>query len=271
MSKTHVVAQDRSGKFTTVSAAVKAADRGDRIVVRPGRYQDSVLVDKPLEIIGDGPRQSIEIWCDDGYVLSFAAVIGRIAGLTLRRRAGTKHYGVSIRHGRLELEDCDISSEAGSCIYVYRGADPVVRRNLINNGSEHGVYVYEGGRGTFEDNEIFGCQWANVRVEEGSTPVFRRNVIRDGVESGVRVLNTGLGLFEQNVISGNGHSGVLIEAYGYPTLRGNRITLNAGYGVKVLEDGAGVVEDNDLTGNRHGAWDIDHHVKHNVVRSRNRE
>jgi F-box protein 11 len=266
-----VVSQDHDGKFTTVSAAIKAADPGDRILVRPGQYEESLLVQKPLEIIGDGPRQSVEIWCSEGYVLSFAAVYGRIAGLTLRRRTGPKHYGVSIHHGRLELDGCDISSEAGSCLYVYRGADPVVRRNLINNALEYGVFVYEGGRGTFEDNEIFGCQWANVRVQEGSTPVFRRNMIRDGVESGVRVVDTGQGLFEENVISGNGHSGVLIEAYGCPTLRDNRISGNAEYGVKVFEDGAGVVEDNDLTGNRHGAWHLDHHVRHNVVRARNRE
>jgi nitrous oxidase accessory protein NosD len=259
MSKTHVV--EPNGMFPTVSGAIKAADRDDRILVRPGQYEDSLVVDKPLEIIGDGPRQSIEIWSGNNSVLSFSAVYGRVAGLTLRRRGGNQHYGVSIRHGRLQLEGCDISSEAGSCLYVYRGADPVVRQNMINNGHEYGVFVYEGGRGTFEDNEIFGCRWANVRVQEGSTPVFRRNVIRDGVESGVRVLDTGLGLFEQNVITGNGHSGVLIEAYGYPTLRGNRITLNADYGVKVLQDGAGVFEDNDLTGNRNGAWHIDHHIK----------
>lgn len=273
MSKTHVVAADGGGKFTTVSAAIKAADPGDRVLVRPGRYQDSVRVDKPVEIIGDGPRQEIEIWASDGYVLSFAAVYGRIAGLTLRRRsAGQKeHYGVAISHGRLELEGCDISSEAGSCLYVYRGADPMVRRNLINNGSEYGVFVYEGGRGTFEDNEIFGCQWTNVRVQEGSTPVFRRNVIRDGFQSGVAVRDTGQGLFEENVISGNGRSGVLIEAYGYPTLRGNRITGNAEYGVRALADAAGVVEDNDLTGNHFGAWHLGHHGKDNVVRARNRE
>jgi parallel beta-helix repeat protein len=269
MSKTHVV--EPNGKFPTVSAAIKAADRDDRILVRPGRYEESLFVDKPLEIIGDGPRYSIEIWGTiDAYVLHFAAVYGRVAGLTLRQPGAGKNHGVGIRLGRLDLEDCDISSDPGSCVYVYHGADPVLRRNLISNGKHHGVFVYEGGRGTFEDNEIVGCHYANVQVQEGSTPVFRRNVIRDSVQSGIRVANTGFGLFEENVITGNGHSGVAIEAFGYPTLRRNRITLNADYGVRVFQDGAGVVEDNDLTGNRHGAWHIEHD-KHTVTRARNRE
>jgi F-box protein 11 len=53
---THVVDANRdSDGFTTVGAAIRAANPGDRIFVRPGRYEESLLIDKPLEIIGDGP------------------------------------------------------------------------------------------------------------------------------------------------------------------------------------------------------------------------
>jgi parallel beta-helix repeat protein len=61
------------------------------------------------------------------------------------------------RHaGRLDLEGCDISSQAGSCVYISDGADPRVRRNTIHDGKSNGVYVYAGGLGTLEDNEITG-------------------------------------------------------------------------------------------------------------------
>jgi F-box protein 11 len=59
---THVVDAYQGGHFTTVSAAIKAAKPGDRILVRPGRYEESLVVDKPLEITGDGPLANIEIW-----------------------------------------------------------------------------------------------------------------------------------------------------------------------------------------------------------------
>jgi hypothetical protein len=35
----------------------KAARPGDRILVRPGLYQEGLMIDKPLEIIGEGPVQ----------------------------------------------------------------------------------------------------------------------------------------------------------------------------------------------------------------------
>jgi parallel beta-helix repeat protein len=268
---THVVDAYGSGRFKTVSAAIKAADPGDRILVRPGEYNETLVVDKQLEIIGDGPLANVEIWGIGDNVLKWAAVTGRVAGLTLRQRAERVHYGVRIQHGRLLLEDCDISNDSASCVFIIRGADPLLRRNMIHDAGQHGVFAYEGGRGTVEDNQIIGCGSACVRAQEGSTPVFRRNVIRDGRASGVCVLDTGLGLFEENVITGNAHSGVLIEDYGYPTLRGNQINQNAEYGVKVLEHGAGIVEANDLTGNHKGGWHIDSHAEANVVRARNRE
>ena len=43
------------GDFATVGAAIKAAKPGDRILVRPGLYEEGLVVDKPLEILGDGP------------------------------------------------------------------------------------------------------------------------------------------------------------------------------------------------------------------------
>jgi F-box protein 11 len=111
-------------------------------------------MDKPLEIIGDGPVEDIEIRARDANVLTFRASIGRVANLTLRQADSSSAWGVGIDQGRLDLEGCDISSRAGSCVYISRGADPRLRRNKIHDGRDHGVFIYENGLGTIEDNEI---------------------------------------------------------------------------------------------------------------------
>jgi hypothetical protein len=49
---THVVDAFQRGDFATIGAAIKAARPGDRILVRPGLYQEGLVVDKPLEILG---------------------------------------------------------------------------------------------------------------------------------------------------------------------------------------------------------------------------
>ena len=125
------------GDFATLSAAIKAAKPGDRILVRPGLYQEGLVVDKPLEILGDGPVSEIEIRARDTSALTFQASIGRVANLTLRQAGGKgTFYGVNITQGRLDLEGCDISSQSLSCVAIHDGADPRLRRNKIHDGKQ---------------------------------------------------------------------------------------------------------------------------------------
>ena len=51
---THVVDAYERGDYATIGAAIAAAGPGDRILVRPGLYQEGLVIDKPLEVLGDG-------------------------------------------------------------------------------------------------------------------------------------------------------------------------------------------------------------------------
>ena len=246
---THVVDAYQRGDFVTVSEAIEAAKPGDRILVRPGLYQESLVVDKPLEIIGDGSAEDIEIRARDAHVLEFRASIGRVANLTLRQADGKGGRGVVIVQGRLDLEGCDISSKAASCVYILGGADPRLRRNKIHDGKHNGVTVYDSGLGTLEDNEITGNGDVGVSIKTGGDPVLRRNQIHDGKAGGVYVFDNGRGTLEDNEISGNDSAGVEISTGGDPVLRRNQIHDNESAGVFVHENGRGVLEDNEISGN----------------------
>ena len=51
---TRVVDPMGRADHVTISEAISKANSGDRILVRPGLYQEALVIDKPLEIIGDG-------------------------------------------------------------------------------------------------------------------------------------------------------------------------------------------------------------------------
>jgi parallel beta-helix repeat protein len=230
------------------------------------------VVDKPLEILGDGPASDIEIRARDSHVLLFQANIGRVANLTLRQVGGTgKWYGVDITQGRLDLEGCDISSQDLSGVAIRDGADPRLRRNRIHDGKENGVLVRDGGLGILEDNDITGNDYSGVEIRTGGNPALRRNQIHDNKMPGVYVHDSGMGTLENNDITGNRGAGVEIRTGGNPTVRGNRINRNGYWGVWIDEGGRGVIEDNDLTGNASGAWDIAEGSKAEVTCARNKE
>lgn len=248
---THVVdAFPRRGDFTTVAAAIEAAKPGDRILVRPGLYAEGLVLDKPLEILGDGPVSDIEIRARDTNVLSFQASIGRVANLTLRQAESERYwFGVYISQGRLDLEGCDISSQSGACVMIRDGADPRLRRNKIHDGKTSGVRVEDGGLGTLEDNDITGNTMSGVQISSSGNPTLRRNQIRDGKAAGIIFQDSGRGTLEDNEITGNTLSGVEIKADSNPTVRGNQIHDNKENGILAWRSGRGTIEDNDITGN----------------------
>ncbi len=245
---THVVDAYLRGDFATVSEAIQAAKPGDRILVRPGLYEESLVVNKPLEIIGDGPVEDIVIQARHAHVLKFQTIIGRVANLTLRQ-VGEVQLGVALMQGRLDLEGCDISSQSGACVYIDSGADPRLRGNRVHDGGRHGVNLAGSGLGTLEDNEISGNIYSGVAIGAGSNLVLRRNQIHDNKENGVIVVTSGLGTFEDNEITANGYAGVEITSGGNPVLRRNQIHDNKENGVLVDQSGLGRFEDNEITGN----------------------
>jgi F-box protein 11 len=237
------------GDFTTISEAIEKSDPGTKIIVQPGFYQEGLVINKPLEIIGEGAPGEVVVQASNKNVLKFQTTMGRVINLTLRQIGGGEWFGVDIAQGRLELEDCDITSQSLACVGIHNGADPRLRRNRIHDGKTCGVQVYENGLATLEDNDIFGNTMAGVQITSGGNPTLRRNRIHDGKGSGLNINENGLGMLEDNDIFGNTLAGVQIGLGGNPTLRRNRIHDSKQAGVFVYKDGLGTLEDNDIFGN----------------------
>ncbi|HEV2859509.1 MAG TPA: right-handed parallel beta-helix repeat-containing protein [Pyrinomonadaceae bacterium] len=241
----------RRGNFTTISAAIKKSAPGTKIIVQPGFYQEGLIINKPLEIVGEGEPGEVVVQASGKEVILFQTNMGRVTNLTLRQTGGGNFFAVKIAQGRLELEDCDITSQSLACVAIHNGADPRLRRNRIHDGKEAGVQISGNGLGTLEDNDIFGNTLSGVEIRSGGNPTLRRNRIRDGKQSGVAVYEDALGTLEDNDISGNGFAGITIFEGGDPMIRRNRIHDGKQGGVFVYEGGLGTLEDNDIYGNLH--------------------
>jgi F-box protein 11 len=253
---TRIVDVLHRGDHTTLTEALEAAEPGDRILIRPGLYREGVVVDKPVEIIGDGEVGEVVIEANGKDAVLFQANLARIANLTLRQTGGGDWYCVDIAQGRLDLEGCDITSQGLACVGIHDGADPRLRRNRIHDGKSSGVFVHANGQGTLEDNEIFANALSGVEITEGSNPTLRRNRIYDGKQSGVFSYANGQGTLEDNDIFANAYAGVEIREGGNPIVRRNRIRDGKENGVLVQANGQGTLEDNDIFANAYAGVEI---------------
>lgn len=242
------------GDYVSLQEAVEHAEPGTRILVRPGLYA-GVEIDKPLEVIGDGERAEIVVEGRESNAILFRTTMGRVANISIRQRAGEKQlFAVNVVQGRLEIEDCDITSESGAAIGVSGGADPRMRRNLIHDCAGTGISLGGGAGGIVEDNEIRGCVDA-IWVSRRASPTFRRNVVDRARGDGITIFDGG-GTFDSNEITGGQRNGAWILEAADATFRNNVIRENGGVAIKVNAGKGGTFIGNDLRGNAGGAWEI---------------
>jgi F-box protein 11 len=246
----------RRGDHTRIMDAIQAAKPGTRILIRPGLYKEALVLEKALELLGDGERSEIVVETSGAPVLLFKTEFGRVANLTLRQSGGDDFYSVDIAQGRLELEDCDITSQSLACVAIHGGADPRLRRNCIHDGNEGGVSVYDNGKGTLEENDIFANIPSGVEISTSGDPRLRRNRIHDGKGGGVLVWGNGKGILEDNDIFANTLVGVEVKAGGDPTLLRNRIYDGKQSGVLVQENSKSTLEDNDISANAYSGLEV---------------
>jgi Right handed beta helix region len=270
-------------RFTTIQEAIEAARPGESITVEPGTYHEAIVLDRHVEIIGDGPRDQIIIESAVAPCLRVETEVGTVRSVTFRCPAPSdgNAAAVDIAQGSGTLDDCDISAQSATAIRISGpGTSPTIQRCVIHDGADVGVDITGGATPAITDCEISGTARTGVAIREKANPALTRCTIRDGEQYGVDVYKEGLGRLEDCQISGNAFTGVEIREKANPaltrcTIRDGKqsgvyvhddgqiaiaqctISGNSGFAVWVKNTAAATVTGSRLTNNRRGAWNIE--------------
>jgi F-box protein 11 len=248
-----IVDQQGGGQYTTLSEAIQNAVPGTFILVREGTYSESLVLDKDIEIIGNGPRERIIIECLDSHCVLMQTNRAVMRGLTIHCRAeepGKRSNALAIIRGQLFVEDCDISSRSSSAIAIYNAETrPTLRYCRIHDSAAEGIVVSNGAQAIIEYCDIFQNGQSQVTISSQGNPTFRHCTIHHSPKYGVFVHNGGQGTFEDCQIHSNGYSGVAITSQSNPLLLRCLIQYNQQHGVAIQQKGKGSVQDCDISFN----------------------
>ncbi len=240
------------GDFTSIAAAVRDAAPGTRVVVQPGLYNEGLVLDRPVEIVGEGGGEVI-VQNAEGSCLRMATDYAVVRNVTFRCLAGTtgkRFYAVDVPRGQLVLEQCRVTSDSLGCVGVHGpGADPVLRRCTIHDGNEVGLFFSDKARGTVEDCDVYGNALAGVEIKQGAAPLIRRCKVHDGKTGGVLISERAAGVVEDCDVYGNALAGVEVKDGATPLIRRCKIHHGKTGGLYVWGDAAGRIEDCDIFAN----------------------
>src|SRR5882724_3023088 len=122
---TVIVSKNGDGQYTTIGEAMKSVKPGMRILVRPGVYNEALVIDKLVEIVAY-PRsagEQVVLQTLNSSSITMRTDRALVRGFSIRHRLGlmgalynllSEKQGpaVEIAQGELLLEDCDITSNS---------------------------------------------------------------------------------------------------------------------------------------------------------------
>jgi len=231
-----------SGGFSTITAAIAAANPGDTVLVAPGEYPENLVIEKTVvlvgqgspHVIGTGEGDVIEIRADDvelsGFTISGSGsrmmssnaginilgararirdnlVVDNLFGVYLRGAREALVEGNTIR-GRAEVD----LGRRGAGVHLYDAEHNTIRHNRVSFVRD-GVYFDHADFNVVEDNEFSDLRYG-VHYMYCKSNSFFRNIFRDSL-GGVAVMYTEDVTFRDNQILNNraGHNafGLLLK------------------------------------------------------------
>lgn len=152
------------GPVRSVAEAVRRAQPGDRIVVRPGVYEEGpIVIDRRLELVGEGRPvirgrgdHTLVTVTADGVVLR-GLVLERVDPSQVEDRAALKFDGVR----GCVAEDLEVRDSFFG-IYLAQAADCRLERNrVLGPGREeryagNAIHLWSVTRATLRDNVVIG-------------------------------------------------------------------------------------------------------------------
>ena len=245
-----VVAREGDGFARTISGALEGAGPGTRIFVRPGVYREVLSIEKPVEIIGEGPAPEV-ILEGTGTLLRVRAATFSLHGVTLRgsQAGGPETPLVELLRGGSLIEDCALT--AGSTGIRIAGARTrgILRR--VSLGAFQSSAVLASSRASAR---LDGCRISSSRsgiaLGDGAEAVIRGCRI-EGSQYGIEFGARSRGTVEGSEVARSAYAGILVRDGAGPAVQ--KCTIHHGnFGVEVSDRGRGTFEDCDIAGNARG-------------------
>ena len=263
--------------YSSIQAAIDAAELGAIIAVGSGEYLESLVIQKPLTLQGSGRGETIleggigiyethDVWIK-GFTIKDGIDAQKSSAITIRdnelsEEEGTHLGGIYIiASSTITVMDNIISN--GVILLVASGL-LYVKGNEISRGDPGGIYI-----GSFDDyacflaphlagptvaailqNTITEAKGVGIAIDRWYFELrveIRENII---VTTGNGIMAYGdLVMIDNNTIASNIGNGIIANSYGL-RVRGNRIRENGERGLWIQGGGTVAVLDNVISDNR---------------------
>jgi parallel beta-helix repeat protein len=182
--RTITVDQSGNGQYLSISDAIANAQPNTRILVYPGHYRESLIIDRPLAIVGEGSKTEVIIESCNATCISIQTDYAFIRNVTIECRADTAQtdgaildllsYAIAIPQGDVVIDQCDIAASIQACISCNENTTVKIRDSHIHGSLKGSGIRIKSSKVEIENCEIYDNQSSGIYGTE-SHQIFIQN------------------------------------------------------------------------------------------------
>jgi hypothetical protein len=218
--KTLIVDANQPECFALPSEALNQAESTDQVFIRPGMYEDRlVITERPIYLVGAGRDQVTILSRRSGPCYLQRVTGGQISGITFRYVGSDQHSAMNILDSTCTISHCRATEGLLSGVVIY-GPDcrPTLLENEICYNRESGLFSFAGAQPYLRENQCFGNHHFGIAARDQETrPDIIKNVCRDNMLSGLLLFSHAQALILKNTFEQNAHWGAVLTPDSEPT------------------------------------------------------
>ena len=254
----------------SIAAAIARAAPGDVVRVEKGRYQERLVIDKPLTLKGiDRPTLSGGFKGDTIRIIAKDVVIDGLIVSDSGDSLLEQNAGIYIHPGahRAVVRNCDLSYNLFG-LWIEKANDVRIENNLITGKRDYrssqrgnGIQLYNTDGARIIGNRISFVRDA-IYVDVSHHAIFRGNRLHHS-RYGTHYMNSYYNLWEDND-SYHNRGGLALMEVRNQVVRNNRAWANSDHGIMLRTIQDARVENNVVAGNARGFFIYD--AEYNTLR-----
>ncbi|TET89275.1 MAG: hypothetical protein E3J35_10310 [Methanomassiliicoccales archaeon] len=293
------------GNYTTIQSAVDAASPGDSVFIFAGTYEESVLVNKTLSLVGEDKDLTILGSGSKLYVILVTADWVNITGLTITDKwavglelenadnctidsivISQGYPGVHLKHSNYNSLTNTFFTKSG--ILLSHSNNNWISNNWLSN-SFYGIHIRDSGDNSIASN-VISDSWYGIYLQDTTTTTITSNVLTNNgillegnsleywnshTIGSSNIVNGRTLYYSSNVIHGSvpSNAGQVILANCSNVLVEGLSLSNVSLGIQLGFSSGNVISDNLVSGNFDGislAYSENNTIIHNAA-SENQE
>ncbi|MEV0481319.1 right-handed parallel beta-helix repeat-containing protein [Streptomyces sp. NPDC050508] len=184
MRQVLTVCPEGTGDARTIGEALARARGGAVLSVRPGTYEENLVVTTRVTIVAEQARGTVRLAPRKGTVISLRVDAVMLTDLVVQGQ-DEEQPAVDASHGQVAMQGCDLSGASWTTVLARNSGSLAMRECRVSNRTGAGVVVTSPTESSLESCTLEHFGTSGVVIGERGRATLRGCTVRDARGNGV--------------------------------------------------------------------------------------